>query len=106
MRTTFLPLAVIAMDVAIALLASETLAQDYTSTRLEAPVAVTEFRGTFLPDGGCDFQATGTTTTSTGERLVTTSDRYALSGARCTTVRTAALKAVKNSFRVGDGGAP
>lgn len=83
------------------------LAQDRKPDYLrEANVTVSEYRGVYLDDGGCTFIATGVGITDGGVREVVISEPADFSGARCTTLRAAGLRAVKRALNVGNGAVP
>jgi hypothetical protein len=88
---------------AVALIwASAPSAQDRTLTVRESGVVLVGAEVRFVPDGGCAFIALAAN--DAGVDVVPAA--YPFNGARCTTVRNAALKAANLDLQVGDGTQP
>jgi hypothetical protein len=89
--------------IAAFLLAVTALAQDRTQAVPEAGAVWLKTEITPNPaDGGCFLLAYG----ANDAGISVTPSPYDFGGARCVTVGTASLKAVKKDLRVGDGSNP
>ncbi len=80
--------------------------QDRSDYLLERNVTASELTSIFLADGGCLVRARGVGPYDGGHRVEVTSDDYPVNDTRCSSMRTAALRAVKRELGVGNGAVP
>lgn len=100
MKSTYLKDICIGLIIACVAIACFCFGQ--TRTLTPGLVTVNGASQVFLADGGCLFSASGVQL----DDLPVNSNGYAFNGARCATLRTAALKAAVIDAKVNDGGVP